>query len=140
MKRKYFLVILFLILATFLTGCSVGIVTPNTNEEKIRGVISEYFLAINNRDWNRAKNCCVYGSDRYYATCVLEQYVNGLTYYGPITIACIFRISGVSIYGNHAQAYINLTLYVSFGPFSESETGSFYYYLQRVGKSWKIYS
>ena len=139
MKKKYFFVILFLILAIFLNGC-IGIVTPTTNEVKIRGVISEYFSAINNRDWYRAKSCCVYGSDRYYATCVLEQYVNSLAYYWPITITCIFRISSVSIYSNHAQAYINLTLYISYGPFSESETGSFYYYLQRVGNSWKIYS
>jgi len=133
MKRKYFLVILFLILAIFLTGCSIGIVIPDTNEARIRGVINEYFSAINNRDWYRARSCCVYGSERYYATCALEQY-------WPITVTCIFRISDVSIYGNHAQVWINLTLYISFGPFSESETGSFYYYLQRVGNSWKIYS
>jgi len=36
MKRKYYLVILFLILAIFLVGCSGGgIVTPATDEASI---------------------------------------------------------------------------------------------------------
>ena len=138
MKRKYILVVLFLILAIFLIGCSGGIVTPATDEAKIKSVISEYFLAINDQNWSKAKNCCVNGSDRYYATCVLEQYVSSLAQYG-VTITCIFSIVDVSIYGDNAQAYINLTLYVSFGGVSDSETGSGYYYLQKIGNSWKLY-
>jgi len=56
MKRKYFLVVLFLLLAIFLIGCSGGIVTPATDEAKIKSVISEYFLAINDQNWSKAKN------------------------------------------------------------------------------------
>ena len=137
MKRKYLLIVLFLILAMFLSGC--GIVTPDTNEAKVKEAISEYFLAVNGQNWSKAKSCCVYGSDRYYATCVMEQYVNSLAPYG-VTIACIFKISDVSIYGSYAQAYINLTIYVSVGSISDSEVGSGYYYLQKVGNSWKIYA
>jgi len=33
-KKKYFLIILFLILAMFLSGCGGGIVTPVTDEAK----------------------------------------------------------------------------------------------------------
>ncbi len=137
MKRKYFLVVLFLILAIFLSGC--GIVTPDIDEAKIKSVIHEYFLAINDQNWSKAKSCCVYGSNRYYATCVMEQYVNSLAPYG-VTITCIFKISDVSIYGSYAQAYINLTIYVSVGSISDSEVGVSYYYLQKVGNNWKIYA
>ena len=65
MKRKYFFVVLFLILAMFLVGCN-GVVTPATDEAKIRSVIHEYFLAINDQNWSKAKNYCSYGSDKYY--------------------------------------------------------------------------
>lgn len=54
MKRKHFLVVLFLILAIFLSGC--GIIT---DEEKVRNVIDEYFLAINDQDWDKAKSYCI---------------------------------------------------------------------------------
>jgi uncharacterized protein YceK len=80
-KRKYFLVVLFLTLAIFLSGCG-GIVTPATDEAKIKSVIYDYFLAINDQNWSKAKNCCIYESDRYYATCVMEDAVNALAQYG----------------------------------------------------------
>ena len=101
MKRKYFLVVLFLILAIFLSGCG-GVVTPATDEAKVKSVINEYFLAINDQNWSNAKSYCVYGSDRYYATCVLEDYINSLYQYGVVTLTCIVSISNVSIYGNYA--------------------------------------
>lgn len=44
MRRKYFLVILLLILAIFLNGCG-GLVTPDTDEAKIKEVIQNYALA-----------------------------------------------------------------------------------------------
>jgi len=65
MKRKYFLVVLVLILAMFLVGCgSGGVVTPATDEAKIKSVINEYFLALSNQNWSKAKNCCVYGNEK----------------------------------------------------------------------------
>lgn len=139
MKRKYFLVVLVLILAIFLVGCN-GVVTPATDEAKIKSVINEYFLAINDQNWSKAKNCCVYGSDRYYATCVLEDYVNSLYQYGIVTLTCIASIYNVSIGGNYAQAYIDLTLLVSVGPYYDILSGYANYYLQKIGNSWKIYA
>ena len=140
MKKKYLFVILYLTLAIFLSGCSGGgIITPVTDEAKVKSVINEYFIAINNQNWSKAKNCCVYGSDRYYATCIMEQYVNSLSQYGVVTITCVVSISNVSIYGSYAQAYINLTLYFIYGAYYSVDSGSTYYYLQKIGNSWKIY-
>jgi hypothetical protein len=63
MKRKYFLVGLFLILIMFLVGCSgIGlpdIEVPVTDEEKIENVINDYFHALNKQDWEEAKSYCV---------------------------------------------------------------------------------
>ena len=64
MKRKLFLVVLVLILVIFLVGCSGGgIVTPATDEAKVKSVIQDYYLAINDQNWSKVKSYCVYGSD-----------------------------------------------------------------------------
>jgi len=114
MKRKYFFVILFLVLAIFLSGCAGGgIVTPATDEAKIKSVIHEYFLAINDQNWSKAKSYCVYGSDRYYATCVLEDAINALyQFYGSVTITIFVTISDVSVNGSYASAYGNGTMVI----------------------------
>jgi len=141
MKKKSILLLSILILAIFLTGCNSGVVAPATDEAKGKSVIQDYFLAINDQNWSKAKNCCIYGSDRYYATSVLEDGINALQqYYGTITITCFVTISDVTITGSYASADINLTMYATAGGYSESESASGYYYLQKVGNSWKIYA
>ena len=140
MKRKYFLVVLFLILAMFLSGCTGGVVTPATDEAKVKSVIQEYFLAINDQNWSKAKNYCVYGSDRYYATCVLEDGINVLYQYAStVTITCFINISNVSISGSYANACLSGSVVITADYYSESESASGYYYLQKVGNTWRIY-
>lgn len=143
MRRKHYLAVLFLLLAIFLAGCGAGIPTTpgiSINEEaNIKSVINEYFLAISYQNWSKAKSYCVYNSDRYYATVAMEQFVNSLALYGTVTISCLVNISNVSIYGNNAQAYVSLTLYMSYAGYFDTESGSTYYYLQKVGNAWKIY-
>ncbi len=139
MKRKYFLVVLFLILAMFLSGC--GIVTPDIDEAKIKSVIHEYFLAINDQNWSKAKSYCVYGSDRYYATCVLEDAIDALYQsYGNVSITIFITISNVSVSGSYASAYGTGTMVIIAGYYSESGSASATYYLQKIGNSWKIYA
>ncbi|MBA7514236.1 hypothetical protein ES705_06261 [subsurface metagenome] len=141
MKNKYFLVVLFLILAIFLSGCNVA-VTPDTNETaKVRGVINEYFLAISNQNWSKAKSCCVYGSERYYATCQGESLINTLyEYCNIVTINTYADILSVSVYGNYSEAYLYLTALITACGYYESDSSYGYYYLQKVGNSWKIYA
>ena len=142
MKRKYYFVILLLILAIFLSGCAGGgIATPATDEAKIKSVVYEYFLAINDQNWSKAKSYCVYGSDRYYATCVLEDAINALyQYYGSVTITIFITISNVSVSGSYATAYGNGTMVIIAGNYFESGSASATYYLQKVSNSWKIYA
>ncbi len=142
MKEKYCFIASVLILAIFLSGCAGGgIVTPATDEAKIKSVVYEYFLAINDQNWSKAKSYCVYGSDRYYATCVLEDAINALYQsYGSVTITIFVTISDVSVSGSYATAYGNGTMVIIAGYYSESGSASATYYLQKVGNSWKIYA
>ena len=55
--KKYFFVVLFLILAIFWSGCSGGgTVIPNTDEVKVKSAIQNYAFALNNQNWNEAKS------------------------------------------------------------------------------------
>jgi len=140
LKRKNILLLSILILVVFLTGCTGGVVTPATDEAKVKSVIQDYFLAINDQNWSKAKNCCVYGSDRYYGTCVVEDGINVLYQYASIvTITCLVNISNVSVSGSYASAYLIGSVIITADYYSESESVSGYYYLQKVGNSWKIY-
>jgi len=140
MKRKLFLVGLVLILSMFLVGCGSGIVTPATDEEKVESVIHDYFLAINDQNWSKAKSYCVSGSDVYYETCLLEDEVNAVYQYASIVnIICFIDISDVSVSGNYASAYCSGTITIIVDGISHnSNYSSGYFYLQKVGNNWKI--
>ena len=139
MKRKYFFVILFLILAIFLSGCN-GTVTPATDESKIKSIIQEYYLALNDQNWSKAKNYCIYGSEKYYKTCQIEDMVNtGYQYCSIVTINTFVDIQNVSITGDYGQAYCDLSILISYCGYFESDNLSGILYLQKVGNSWKLY-
>jgi len=139
MKRRYFLVVLFLVLAIFLAGCS-GAVPPATDQAKIKGVINEYCLAINDQEWSKAKSYCVYGSEEYYKVCYMEDMINTLYLYCDlITINFYIDILNVSIYGNYSEVYGYLTVVVSACGQFDSNSGYFWQYLQKIGNSWKLY-
>ena len=140
MKRKYFSIILVLILAMFLSGCG-GVVTPATNEAKIKSVINEYCLAINDQDWSKAKSYCVYGSEEYYKVCYVEDMINTYHLYCDIvTINFYIDIYNVYIYGDYSEVYGYLTVVISACGQFDSDSGYFWQYLQKVGNTWKIYS
>ncbi len=80
MKNKILLVALVMVLVLVLVGCG-GVVTPATDEAKIKSVINEYFLALNDQNWSKAKSYCVYGSDIYYAICQMEDLANTIYLY-----------------------------------------------------------
>ncbi len=129
MKRKYFLVILFLILVIFLNGCG-GVVTPDTDEAKVKEVIQNYALAMNNQDWNKAKSYCVYNSWAYW---MVESYEFLVDYYGfEIFTFKVDIIRDIEVEGNYAQADIHIvdSILVRWE----------LTYLQKVGGVWKIYN
>ena len=140
MKKKYFLVIFVLILTMFLVGCSGGgLVTPATDEALIKSVIQEYYLAISGQNWSKAKSYCIYGSDRYYATCQMEELANTFYLYcNIVTVNVVVNILDVSINGNYSQAYCKINYLISYCGNFESDSGYAYYNLQKAGNSWKF--
>jgi len=133
MKSKYFLVVLFLVLAIFLSGC--GIVT---DESKVRDVIDEYFLAINAQDWDEAKDYCIYRSDKYYETCDFEDYIDSL-YPSVVIINYLIDIFDIIITGNLASAYIDGSLTIITDDSSITDNSSGHLYLQKVDNNWKLF-
>lgn len=140
-KLSYFLIIL--IAALLLTGCSGGYPNiPDTSSDivSIKSVIYEYFSAINNQNWNKAKSLCVYGSDRYYQTGMLEDVVNNLSQnIYKITINIAIAISNVKVNGNHATVKGKGALMLCVDDYCETKSAPGVYYLQKIGESWKIY-
>jgi hypothetical protein len=140
-KRKYFLLVAFLIIVFFLSGCG-GTVVPliNNDEAKIESVIEDYFMALNNQNWSKAKNCCVYGSEFYNATCKLEDEVDLLKIIcNYVILDASVDVIDISITGNYAYVicYANITL--SACGYTENENEYAYANLNKIGNSWKLF-
>ena len=136
MKRKYFLIVLFLILAMFLSGC--GIIT---DEEKVRNVVDEYFISVSNQDWDKAKGYCIYESEMYYSTCDFEDQINDLYQSSSFVDLTFFvDIFDIHITGNHASAYIDGILTIITDDSSIIDNSSGHFYLQKVDNNWKLFN
>ena len=114
MKRKYFLVILFLLVVTmFLVGCSGGGIptTPGisiTDEAKVKSVLQDYWLALSNRQYELAKTYCILNGKFYLLT---EEYQD-MPYFEGETLTWNPYFNYIEINGNNAKVNINLTLTV----------------------------
>lgn len=135
MKSKYLLVVLFLILAVFLSGC--GIVT---DEEKVRDIIDEYFLAISEQEWGKAKNYCIYESNVYYETCDFEDYIDSLYLdFSFVDISFDVDIFDITIIGDFASAYIDGSItIIKDDQFIFDDFSGYFYYLQKISNEWKL--
>jgi hypothetical protein len=143
LKKLNICLLLVLATAIILTGCSGGgVTTPATDEAKIKSVINEYFLAINDQNWNKAKNYCVYGSEEYYAILYLEDIIKvAQQSVNTINITSIVNVTTVKVYGNYTEAsgYINL-LVTADGESIYNDQGPIYFELSKTGNSWKLNS
>ena len=143
MGKKICIVIVLLVLISILTGCRGGVPTApeiSANEKaRITSVINEYFLAINNQNWNKARSYCVYGGVRYYATSQMQSLVNSYyAYCSVVTINMIPDIINIYVTGNYAQVYFYYYGIITYCGYSDSIEGSPTYGLQKIGNSWKI--
>lgn len=142
MKSRYFLVVLFLILAVFLSGCNRGeVVTPTIDEIKIRNIIQEYCLAITNQDWSGAKSYCIQNSDIYNDICRIEDLADE-AFLGDyiIEFRLTIYISDVFINGNYSQVDCWIFFEIEYPEYPDDYYSDYghYLYLQKVGNSWKL--
>ena len=150
MKRKSILLLTFLVLTIFLTGCTDGVVIPLTDEVKIENVIQEFCLALSDQNWSKTKSYCVYGSEIYNILVELEEPWND----GVIVIeTCgggsfcvddinyiIEYIGEININGEYAEAYVYIKVTYIF----DNNIVMEYYkegwlLLQRINNGWKLY-
>ena len=138
MRKRIILSVFVLFLILVFIGCNGEV---KTDESKVRNIIEEYFLAINEQDWDEAKSYCIYGSDVYYETCDLEDHIDDLIFqYGTVDITFTIDIFDILIYNNdYAQAYIDGILNISYDSTSNDSDGNGYIYLEKVDNNWKIY-
>ncbi len=89
-------------------GSKVKKVIPASDEVKIKSVINEFFWALNDLNWRKAKSCCVYGSKMYYVACAMEDFYNYVSSRPGITIidAHAEDILNVSVDGNYSKAVL----------------------------------
>ena len=123
----------------FLVSCTPT--TPATDEAKIKSVISEYFLATNDQDWEKAKSYCVYDSEEYYDLCFFEDMINTYSQTTEnITITIDADIINTDIMGGYATTYLYFTILVTVDYNVVLYDNVYcYYYLQKIGNNWKIY-
>lgn len=145
MNTRLFFSTVFLIFVLLLSSICSGEIstTPElpTNEDEIKNVVHEYFSAIRDQNWSKAKDCCVYNSDRYYKTVILEDRIKALYQHcSSVYIFCAITISNVDITDNNATVKGSGTMIISTGDGTESESSSSVFLLQKTGDSWKIYS
>lgn len=116
MKRKYYFVVLVLILAMFLSGCSGGgIVTPViTDEAEIRNLISNFCVAVSNGDLNLAQSYYYPGSTAYLALEQFENLYNSYPQQTEVTLSVIPTIYSVSITGNEATILVSFYMKVCY--------------------------
>ena len=139
MRSKILMVTLVMVLVLALVGCG-GVVTPATDEAKVKSVIQDWSLAINAQNWNKALSYCVYGSDKYYYICQLRDAINSLSQYcGVVTINILITNIQVSIYGSYANASCYVDVVISACGYIESDSIYGNLTLQKIGNSWKLY-
>ena len=139
--KKLTLVFLVVILCLSLAGCN-GTVTPETNADKveIKSVLQNFFLAINDQNWSKAKGYCVYGSDAWY---IIENIVDAMDtlniYYYVVTINCFVNISNESVNGNYESAQVAGNIVMTADGYTETESINSTFQLQKIDNDWKIY-
>ena len=142
MKKKLFLLVLALVVTMFLVGCGGSgiLTTPATDEAKVKSVVNEYYLALSNLNFSKAKSYCVYGSDRYYAVCQAEDLANtAYLYCNQVTVNAVVNIIDVSISGSYSQVYSYVSYLITYCGYYEADEGYSYLNLQKIGNSWKLY-
>jgi len=108
------------------------------DETKIENVFYGIAQAFNDKDWDKVRSYCVYGSVVYNEINELEQaYYNNPSDVADHTV--IHYVSPIIINGQYAEAYVYLTSVFIYNGEVEEFTGEQWQYLQKIGNDWKVY-
>ena len=141
MKRKYFLVVLFLILAIFLSGCSGGGVTPTISDEtQIMDLINKFTLAICDFNWDLAKSYCYPDSSAYL---MAEQTESILAPYPQINDVILWlapTIYSIDITDNEATVKVSFYMQMWYQEeYASEDSGILTMIFIKSGGEWYFY-
>ncbi len=137
MLKKTFYISAFLIFVLLLSGCTGGLLEE---EELIKGVIDNFFSALNDRNWDLARSYCVFESDIYDSVSAVEENVNNWSSEcNSVTLYFSPDISKIDIKVKHALTSGFLTTIVTCDDKEpHEETEHFTISSQKIGNSWKL--
>ena len=135
MKKLTILLVVIMLIAGLLAGC--GIIT---DEEKIYNIIDEYFLAVSNQKWEKAKSYCIYNSEVYYETCNLEDYIDDLYLdFSFVDISFNVDIFDINIIADLAGASIDGSITIIKDDQVIIDDASGFFFLREISNNWKLY-
>ena len=138
MKNKILLSIFIVLLVFTLVGCSINI-PEITQEIEVNIIVTKYWLAISDRQYESAKSYCILNGDAYN----LAKEYQDVPYIESSILTFEPCFNYTEINGNNAKVNINLTLTatICFEDIcsSESETlNNYSMYLTKIGGIWKL--
>jgi len=143
MRKVYFLVILFLILAIFLSSC--GVITPDIDEVGEDFYICEnllrgYYTALSNRNYTQALSYCKPGGVMYkFANSMWDLALDYPEFYHTYQIYNVYNFSHPTSYYVNAKYDFSATQHDTYG----GTYGTKYYYgfaapFEKVNGVWKM--
>lgn len=111
-----------------------------SDETKIKNVIHELAQALSDKDWNKARSCCIYGSEAYNEVNELEDLINEWEFsHGTTALNINENINNVVINGKYAIVYGYFSYIFTAGSYVEEYSGDATGYLEKIGNNWEIY-
>ena len=113
---------------------------PLSEEAKITYLINRYYQAINQQDWNKAKNYCIDNSSAYNEVAVIEgnvaQWDSSLV---DISLDYSFFVYEIAISGQFAtvEGFLSFQVEVE-DSIVVDESGNKSINLEKIGDNWKL--
>ena len=141
MKKKILLSVFIIFLVLALIGCTgvTPVIPDEYQEEIIKEVVSNYWSALSNRQYELAKSYCILNGTFYLGA---EEYQD-MPYFGFATSTWEAYFNYIEINKNNAKANIDITLTVTvcFENICSSESETLYnypMYLTKINGAWKL--
>ncbi|MBA7548750.1 hypothetical protein ES705_41216 [subsurface metagenome] len=128
---------------------TLNILVTESEETKIENTINGFIQAFNDKDWDKVKSYCVYGSVAYNemneleeawndGVILIEEFGGGSFYVDDINY--VVDIGAININGEYAEAYIYLTsTFIFDNNIIEEDYEEGWLLLQRINNDWKLY-
>ncbi|MBA7563457.1 hypothetical protein ES695_06665 [Candidatus Atribacteria bacterium 1244-E10-H5-B2] len=114
MKRKHSLVVVFLVLAIFLSGCG-GVVTPSISDKvQIQNLISNFCVAASDGNWSLVQSYYYPNSTAYQMLEQLEDLYNSYPQQTGVTLSVTPTIYSIDITGNEATISVSFYMQICY--------------------------